>query len=282
MLKGFIKKICLLLTIFIFTKNPFEIIKGYIRKGEFKIKIKDGIIFFSRRGEGKVSAVISTLKMGWEITFKDNLYLFRNKKFKISLLQPDIGAVSSLRDYMNFLFYIKGKNVMDIGGYLGETAVLFKKVGRCKKVVIIEPVSSHLKFIRINLGLNRIKNFKIIQAAVAPEDRRKIILSSSERIFSQSFGLRKGKYRIKVRGLSWDNIIRICKKERIDAIKVDCEGAEKYLLMLSNRKLRYVSYWIIEVHEKNTKRLIQKFKRAGFSLVKNFNRRPHNLLLFKL
>ena len=67
---------------------------------------------------------------------------------KVFCIKSCMKRTTTMLDY-------SGKIVLDIGGYFGETAVLFYYWG-ASKVVIYEPVEEHLKYIRKNIEANNL------------------------------------------------------------------------------------------------------------------------------
>jgi predicted RNA methylase len=65
----------------------------------------------------------------------------------IDVLLEDNGVLY-LTDYQD-------KVVLDVGGFIDDTAVLFATLG-AKKVIIYEPVVAHHEIIKINLSFNAV------------------------------------------------------------------------------------------------------------------------------
>lgn len=92
-----------------------------------------------------------------------------------------------------------------------------------------------------------------------------IIISSREPPGSAGFGLRPGKYKIKVKTKSWEEVIDLAIKENVYLAKVDCEGCERYLIDIPCSKLKSIPKWIIETHsEEIEKSILKKFEQCGF------------------
>ena len=92
----------------------------------------------------------------YEIMKSDD-QMFVTKSVRVTF----IGPVESLKAYFLecekgiYYYDCKGKTVLDVGGFCGETAVFFASKG-AKKVIIYEPVKSHHELIRKNIALNTI------------------------------------------------------------------------------------------------------------------------------
>jgi hypothetical protein len=125
--------------------------------------------------------------------------------------------------------------VLGVGGYLGETAFLFKKWG-ADEVVVYEPDHVLARHARETMFLNGVKGV-VYELFVNCSDSHNSI--------------------------SWAEVL----KEKFDIAKVDCEGCENGLLSLPAECLRKVPKWIIECHSSKTfRQLAEKFLSAGFKV----------------
>jgi predicted RNA methylase len=142
-------------------------------------------------------------------------------------------TVSFEKIYRSFDFIGR---VLDVGGYCGETAFLFKKWG-ATEVVVYEPNHTLVQHTRETLLLNRIKGVV-----------HELFVNASDSDIT----------------ISWAKVL----EDGFKVAKVDCEGCENYLLNLSDEQLRKVPNWVIECHSTHiTKRLCEKFLRAGFMVL---------------
>jgi FkbM family methyltransferase len=160
-----------------------------------------------------------------------------------------------------------GKRVLDIGGYFGETAVLFYYWG-ASKVVIYEPVEEHLRYIQKNIKVNNL-NAEIHNEGIGSTDGYVDVRYDelNSRFGMQNDGSKIIRIRIK-------NAERILLESKVDIAKFDCEGAESSLLDVSNDVLSLIPQYFIEYHSLTIKNaLIEKFLSAGFEF-RCFETRP--------
>jgi FkbM family methyltransferase len=175
-----------------------------------------------------------------------------------------IGPVESLMVY--FLdclggFYdcdYKGKSVLDIGGFYGETAVFFANQG-AKKIIIYEPVKMHYEIIRKNMALNAV-NLEFHEEGMGAKNGQ---LCINYDVAGLGFGLtNKGKNTLTIDTKSATDIIS---QSQADIAKIDCEGAEINLVDVPKDILRLIQFYIIETHTKALQEAItKKFSEAGF------------------
>jgi hypothetical protein len=163
----------------------------------------------------------------------DGKLLARFKGGVISL--PAVGFASLLTEPFEKIYRVfdyKGR-VLDVGGYLGETAYLFKKWG-AEEVVVYEPEHQLAKHVRETMRLNGVKGV-VYESFVG--------CSTSHN------------------SVGWIDVL----KDGFEVAKVDCEVCEKQLLSLPDDLIRKVPKWVIECHGPETLRqLCGKFLKAGF------------------
>jgi hypothetical protein len=165
----------------------------------------------------------------------DGKMLARFKGGVISL--PTVRFASFLTEPFEKIYRVfdyKGR-VLDVGGYLGETAYLFKKWG-AEEVVVYEPDHLQAKHVRETMRLNGVKGV-VYESFVG--------CSTSHN------------------SVGWADVL----KDEFEVAKVDCEGCEKHLLSLPDDLIRKVPKWVIKCHEPETLRqLCEKFMKAGFKV----------------
>jgi len=172
------------------------------------------------------------------------------------------------------------KNVVDIGGFVGDTALYFLSKG-AKKVAIYEPVSKNVEVLRLNL---QDKESQIVCHEMALSDKIGLVtFYSNEPEGSCGFGqVNSGSHKIECQGTTISNIL--VEHRPIDIIKVDCEGGEVNLLAMTKEEARFVPHWIIETHTLELyKGIVQKFTEWGFAKTYDQELGPEvNLLHFEL
>lgn len=198
----------------------------------------------------------------------------RKKKCQDDLYFWDFGAeswlgnlnhVQGLYEYLSgafddfYKYEYQGKTVLDVGGYIGDSARYFCKKG-ARKVVVYEPVDTNLLCMKHNLKQYQ-NHVEIHPKAVGNKDGD-ITIASDHPPGDTGFGYGHGDYIVKVQSQSFTSILT---HTEADVAKIDCEGYERYLLDVPNELLRRIPYWIIEVHgEELRKQLQAKFTEAQF------------------
>jgi len=155
----------------------------------------------------------------------------------------------------------QGKVVLDVGGFQGETAAFFWKMG-AKKIIIYEPVKAHHKFIKKNISVNRI-NAEIHEQGIGNVDGTQVVHYNAT---GTTFGDDEGECEMEIQ---IRNVASVIEENGADIAKFDCEGAEESLVQVSNEVLRKIAFYTIEVHSTEIRKaIIKKFREAGFNLGK--------------
>jgi FkbM family methyltransferase len=128
----------------------------------------------------------------------------------------------------------RGDTVMDVGANIGLfTVVLARAVGPDGRVIAIEPVSGNADRILANLGLNRLANVCLLQAAAGREDGHVDLNMSNDPAYPSIHQVAECKANgssIRVAVQRLDGIWQDSGKPHISFIKIDVEGAELEVL----------------------------------------------------
>ena len=145
-------------------------------------------------------------------------------------------------------FDVRGKTVLDIGAYLGETAILFSRRG-AKKVYAVEPFSSH-QFIGQNARRCGCDNVIPIKAALGKKDERVFVApdfvnDGGARLAEHTFTLG-----VPLMVFSLDSLVASMSPngDRL-VLKLDAEGAEDALFFASKATLQRFDSMMVEAHE---------------------------------
>lgn len=142
------------------------------------------------------------------------------------------------------------KNVLDLGGFLGETAVFFALTN--KNVVVVEPDPDYLPFLKSNIS--NYSNIVLINKAVIGTTSPTFSKLFKNQIFDYGGSLSQiysGSQALEVETISISEIIQ--NYGPFDGIKMDIEGSEFEILefFLQNQHLFSFQKGIIEFHFSN-------------------------------
>ena len=163
----------------------------------------------------------------------------------------------------------KGDVVIDVGAGIGEfTIYAASKVGDKGLVLAIEPEIRNLKYLELNVKLNKLNNVIIVPKAIADYVGYANLYFSEKDTTSHSLFQRRGFKAIKVEVDTLDNIIHRYNIERIDFLKIDVEGAEYMVIKGARECLSRTRKVVIECHNLNNLITIaQLLRKYGFKVV---------------
>jgi FkbM family methyltransferase len=201
------------------------------------------------------------LMQNFAIHQENELYCLKNEKQKLVGTEAMLVCIQELRTG-EYECDCKGKVVLDVGGFEGESAVYFWGKG-AKKIVIYEPVTAHVEAIKKNVALNSIEA-EIHPSGIGNQDGTQTIHFNQT---DPGFGiLSKG---AKTTEIEVSDVSRVIVESGAQIGKFDCEGAEESLVGVPADILQKIPYYIIEVHSLKIKdAILEKFLGAGFSLEK--------------
>ncbi len=238
-------------------KNPWAMIPIFLDKPT-KVDIKwsnDGGIVL--KGKSDFWRLRDLALNGWEILdTKNGIIYLKNKEIVVVSHIHQIGVLNEPLEKYYRIFNFSDKTVLDIGGYIGYSAILFSRWG-AKKVIIYEVQRENIPMIKKNMRLNKVKG-EVHNLAVADKDG--YIELSYDELGTTSFGL-KGDKKYKIRSISISKVL----SSDIDIAKFDCEGCEYSLLKVPCNTLRKVPRYVIEYH-RGFKSLKNKFEECGFKV----------------
>jgi FkbM family methyltransferase len=188
----------------------------------------------------------------------DDLYSVEATNFKMTCpMEAMIGYFNECEKGIYDYDY-RGKTVLDVGGFCGETAVFFKSRG-ASKVIVYEPVLAHNEFIKQNIALNSM-NAELHTEGIGEGNCEKTIHYDSTNMAFGVLSTGTHEMNIKIRDTA-----EVLQQSGADVAKIDCEGAELTLVNVPKEILRAVKAYMIETHTAKIRALVeQKFYESGF------------------
>ena len=167
--------------------------------------------------------------------------------------------------------------IIDIGANAGFFNVLLFSKLKTARVLAYEPLASNIELFKKTIeGNEALKNIKLIQAAVTGSSTQSIELFTEDTedntvvssVFSEFNKLNKKTITVPAQSLT--SIIEQNNFDKIDLLKLDCEGSEYDIIYNTDSTiLRKVNMMVIEVHEidkerNNLKSLDQYLASIGY------------------
>lgn len=198
------------------------------------------------------------------VTIINNQKFIIRKKIKQDL---NILKYTFIHDeYGKYLPDIKDMVILDIGGYIGDTAIYFSNSG-ASVVYVYEPHPVLYQMLVKNVALNNLKNIKTVNYGIS--DKESIITIKEDESLdgpTATFGLttsgmNEGK-EVAVKVTSLGAVIEDI--GQIDFMKMDCEGCEfPAILSCDKLHLRKIKKMVLEIHC-NAEKIIKHLEDSGF------------------
>lgn len=167
----------------------------------------------------------------------------------------------------------KGDTVVDLGANIGLFS-LYATLKGAKKIYAIEPLESNIKAIGKNFEINSYKKPTIIKKALT--DKKGETNLYIDNLHSESSTVNKAKKKgsskkIRVQTDTLENLMEEHSIDKIDFLKIDCEGAEGKIVGTLNEKLSVkIKNISIEYHNHlsltNNFDLATKLESLGYSI----------------
>jgi FkbM family methyltransferase len=165
------------------------------------------------------------------------LYLRNGDKFIVRVKQNDYWMIEYV--YIHRLYTPPGFEierhdiVVDIGAYIGDFTVFAARAAKSGKVLAYEPLPANFKMLLENIKLNNLVNVTAFNYAVAGIHGERIIYYSPDDLgmtnLYKPLGNKPSKLRVKY--VTLKEIFDENNLERIDFLKMDCEGSEYEIFM---------------------------------------------------
>ena len=160
---------------------------------------------------------------------------------------------------------LKGREVVDVGANVGDSALYFVLNG-ARKVIAVEPLPNIAKCADENVRLSSATDkIKVINAALSNEPVS--VPCDYDLSSSGGFSTLKDSGPCKVPGVSLDDLLSMIDDPYL--LKMDCEGCEAQVILGPEReRLRAFEHIILETHPLNSgvsdEKLLTSLKELGF------------------
>jgi FkbM family methyltransferase len=183
--------------------------------------------------------------------------------------QTDLATfrVVCCEDEYGFLYpYVKGSRILDVGANIGDTAVLFAKMGAAYvESYEIHPVLAEQA--RLNIELNDVSaRVKICPCGIAPEPSTFVMRDDTPGGPTAGFGLQQARHGKEhtVNVVSMRDVLT--QFGEVDLLKMDIEGAEYAIFeSMSKEELRKIKVIGLEYH-RGFDTIAARLRDAGFSV----------------
>ena len=164
------------------------------------------------------------------VKLNDNLYYYNGYYLPVNQFDSSVFYSKYAIDELTTLDSVRNKDIIDAGGYVGDTALLFSSYTD-KSMHVFEASPSNMDIIRETIRLNQLENIVPVSKALG-EKSGTATFSLGERNSCNSLVERPGynyPNHIEVPVITLDDYVRENNLE-VGLIKVDIEGGEQLLL----------------------------------------------------
>lgn len=164
------------------------------------------------------------------VKLNDNLYYYNGYYLPVNQFDSSVFFTRYGIDKLTTLDSVRNKHIIDAGGYVGDTALLFSSYTD-KSIHVFESSPSNMDIIRETIRLNQLENIVPVSKALG-EKSGTATFSLGERNSCNSLVERPGynyPNHIEVPVITLDDYVRENNLE-VGLIKVDIEGGEQLLL----------------------------------------------------
>ena len=164
------------------------------------------------------------------VKLNDNLYYYNGYYLPVNQFDSSVFFTRYGIDKLTTLDSVRNKHIIDTGGYVGDTALLFSSYTD-KSIHVFEASPSNMDIIRETIRLNQLENIVPVSKALG-EKSGTATFSLGERNSCNSLVERPGynyPNHIEVPVITLDDYVRENNLE-VGLIKVDIEGGEQLLL----------------------------------------------------
>jgi FkbM family methyltransferase len=170
------------------------------------------------------------------------------------------------RDYSPDGFGINPTDtILDIGGHIGAFTVWASKQARQGRIITVEPTKSNFALLQQNVQDNRLTNVTLVKRAVAAQTGTAQLALASQNTGGHSFTV--GLFESDVQSFetvettTLASILADYGIERVNFLKIDCEGAEYEIFFTASHDiLRRIDKIAMEFHELDAERNGLKMK----------------------
>ncbi len=220
----------------------------------------------------------------WPLFFADWLGIVGDRRIVYALrngvsyiVRPGAGDRGPLTEVCVYRFYTpegfqigETDTVLDIGAHIGLFSVLAARTATKGRVYAFEPSNDNFELLKHNIDANHIVNVTPLNAAMSSETGEKELFLSEVNSGSNSFHVPSSRKAV-VPTVSLKDFLEQNSIQRVDFLKMDCEGSEYDILLacpddVVGRITRISMEWHNLDANRNVHTLKNWLERKGFTV----------------
>ncbi len=189
-----------------------------------------------------------------------------------------LAMVFTEREYAAYFPFYEEVTIVDVGSHRGYFSIFASRnTAKTSRILAVEPDAENLAFLRNNLQRNQISNVKVAAAALHYNNETVKLYrgqSVNHSIVSDNKGTDIKPY-VEVEGVTLRQLMKLHNLEKVNFLKLDCEGAEyEILFRMDKETLSQIHVVSMEFHdlkkvEYTAARLETYFTDNGFDVLVN-------------
>lgn len=160
--------------------------------------------------------------------------------------------------------------IVDVGAHAGFFAMHARSLNKQVKIFAIEPEPENIKALKNHLKENKISKVEVIEAALALESgSRQLVVAPDSHNHRLGLDFERIPGSIKVKAVSFADLLKQNKIKKISLLKMDIEGGEYEVFdSMGEKDLSVVNYIILEYHEgrEKSKQIEERLRMSGFGV----------------
>ena len=167
---------------------------------------------------------------------------------------------------------VAGNIIIDLGAGLGEEAIVYSKlVGSGGRVYAVEANPRICKVLKNVIDLNNFSNTTVLNLAISDQSGTIEIEDAEDSYISSSVNTNKSTKTFTVEAMGMDDFIEKNNIARIDLLKANIEGAEKFVMQTLVKHFGRVKHFAISCHDFRYKRGESEFYKTKELIISYFN-----------
>ena len=181
--------------------------------------------------------------VGWKYDESCNCWFKNNIKFRRIYYE----ILSVFEEGLYSILNVDGKVVIDIGAFVGDSAIYFASRG-AKKVIAVEPHPDAFKEMLDNIKLNNFENIVVPLNVGLASKPGKICIEKVDIEGTIDTYHRPGECDVVVPAITLGDVVSRYVINRSAVLKMDCEGCEFDVILNDYEHVRIFKELIIEIH----------------------------------
>lgn len=186
-------------------------------------------------------------------TFNSSFKLFtrRYPSSDLGIMNQVLGN-EEYRPLINLFEGQKSLNIIDAGANVGFASIYFKSVFPNAEILCLEIDSNNAAQLRKNIEYNKLKNITVLENALWKSNAYLEIKRDFRDMTECSYYVEESLSETPLKGYDTPHYLTLMNWSRVDLLKIDIEGAERYLFEtkeLADKVLENTHVLAIEIHD---------------------------------